>query len=91
MRFSKRAEKSTLLAQTQGQEAAYASLVSSKNDEISKNRSEQATANAAAAKKYSANNLASGGSSCEFTQHWCNAAQDSLVDRWGKVRRDCSI
>jgi surface antigen len=87
---AKEAEKSTLLAQTQGQEAAYASLVSSKNDEISKNRSEQAAANAAAAKKYSANNLASGGSSCGgYPALWCNAAQDSLVDRWGMYNREC--
>lgn len=83
---AKEAEQAQLLAQTQNQESAYQSLIGQANDQIAKQRADQAAANAKA--NYS--NLASGGSACGgYPAVWCNAPLDSLVDNWGMYNREC--
>ncbi len=86
----KEADQAQLVAATQNQESAYQSLISSKNAEIAAQRANQAAANAAAARTYNANNLTSGGSACGgYPALWCNSAQDSMVDYWGMLNREC--
>lgn len=83
---AKEAEQANLLAATQNQEAAYQSLIGQANDQIAKQRADQAAANARA----NYNNLVSGGSSCGgYPAVWCNAPLDSLVDNWGMYNREC--
>lgn len=83
---AKEAEQAQLLAATQNQESAYQSLIGQANDQIAKQRADQAAANARA--NYS--NLASGGSACGgYPAVWCNAPLDSLVDNWGMYNREC--
>ena len=87
---AKEAEQAQVLAATQGQEAAYQNLIGQKNSQISELRAQQAAANAANARRYSANNLTSGGSACGgYPAIWCNSPQDSLVDNWGMYNREC--
>jgi surface antigen len=87
---AKQNEQATLLAQTQGSEANYNTLIGQQNAQISNLRAQQAAANAAAAQTYSVSGLMSGGS-CGggYPSVWCNAPQDSLVDNWGMYNREC--
>ncbi len=85
----KEAEQASLLATTQGQEAAYQSLISEKNSELSSLRAAQAAANSrfVSGGNYSAGNgPACGGG---YPGIWCNAPMDSLVDDWGMYNRQC--
>ena len=87
---AKEAEQAALLAETQGQEANYNNIIGQKNSQIDSLRSQQAAANAAAARTYSVSNLTSGGSRCGgYPAVWCNSIQDSLVDNWGMYNREC--
>ncbi len=87
---AKEAEQAKLLADTQGQEAAYQQLSSDRNSQISSLRAQQAAAMAAAAAAAGASNIgygAPGGGG--YPAIWANAPQDSLVDTWGLYNREC--
>lgn len=78
------AEKNTLLAQTQGQEAAYQALVGQKNSEISNLQAQQRAANARFIPS-------GGGPPCGggYPGLWCNAPMNTYVDTWGMYSRQC--
>lgn len=78
------AEKNTLLAQTQGQEAAYQSIVGQKNSEIENLRIQQRAQNL----KFggSANFQPRGGG---YPSYWADPPMDSIVDDWGMYNREC--
>ncbi len=77
-------EKNTLLAQTQGQEAAYQNIVGQKNSEIETLRAQQRAQNL----KFggSANFQPRGGG---YPSYWADPPLDSLVDDWGMYNREC--
>lgn len=77
------AEKNTLLAQTQGQEAAYQAIVGQKNSEIENLREQQRAANSRF--------IAGSGPACGggYPGIYCNAPMDSIVDKWGMYNREC--
>lgn len=82
---SKEAEQASLLAQTQGEEAAYQSLIGSKNSQISGLRAEQAAANARFIGPAGSGPACGGG----YPAIWCNVPMDSTVDNWGMYNREC--
>lgn len=86
---AKEAEQANLLAQTQGQEAAYQNLIGAKNSEISSLREQQRIANA---RFISGGSYAAGsGPACGggYPGRWCNVPMDSVVDDWGMYNREC--
>lgn len=86
---AKEAEQARLLAETQGQEAAYQNMIGSKNSEISNLRAQQAAANARfiSGGSYSAGSgPACGGG---YPGRWCNVPMDTVVDDWGMYNREC--
>jgi|JI10StandDraft_1071094.scaffolds.fasta_scaffold49422_2 surface antigen len=86
---AKEAEQSKLVADTRGEEAAYQNLIATKNSEISSLRDQQAAANLAAATTYDVSGLVAGAGCGGYPALWCNAAQDTLVDKWGMYNREC--
>lgn len=87
---AKEAEQAKLLADTQGQEAAYQSLMSERNGQINNLRSQQAAEMAAAARAsggWGIGNGSVGGGG--YPGIWAYAEQDSLVDNWGLYNREC--
>lgn len=83
---AKETEQAQLLVATQNQESAYQSLIGQASDQISKQRADQAAANARA----NFSGLVSGGSGCGgYPAVWCNSPLDSLVDNWGMYNREC--
>ena len=87
----KQAEQARLLSETQGNEAAYQNLISTKTGEISALKAQQArqaAANAAKASQYGVVPGASSGSG-GYPSVWANAPQDSIVDNWGMYNREC--
>jgi peptidoglycan hydrolase CwlO-like protein len=82
---AKEAEQANLLAQTQGQEAAYQSLIGAKNTEISGLRAQQRAANAALGGRAVAGDPNKGG----YPAYLANAPHDALVDPWGMYNREC--
>lgn len=86
---AKEAEQARLLAETQGQEAAYQNMIGVKSSEISDLRAQQAAANARfiSGGSYAAGNgPACGGG---YPGRWCNAPMDTIVDDWGMYNREC--
>ena len=81
----KEAEQANLLAATQGQEAAYQSMIGAKNSEISNLRAQQRAANAALGGRAVAGDPAKGG----YPAYLANAPHDALVDPWGMYNREC--
>ena len=87
---AKEAEQAKLLADTQGQEAAYQQLSSKRNAEINSLRDQQAAAMAAAATASGAGSIGGGvAGGGGYPGIWANAPQDSLVDNWGLYNREC--
>lgn len=87
---AKESEQAKLLADTQGQEAAYQQLSNDRNSQISSLRSQQAAAMAAAAASAGASNIGNGANGGGgYPAIWANAPQDSLVDTWGLYNREC--
>lgn len=79
-------EKNTILAQTQGQEQAYQSIVGQKNSEIESLRAQQRAANLRwAGGSVNFGPACAGG----YPGVWCNAPMDSMVDDWGMYNREC--
>jgi surface antigen len=87
---AKEAEQAKLLADTQGQEAAYQQLSSERNSQISALRDQQAAAMAAAAAASGASNIGGGTvGGGGYPGVWAYAEQDTLVDNWGLYNREC--
>jgi surface antigen/uncharacterized protein (UPF0335 family) len=76
-------EKANLLAQTQGQEANYQTMVGQKNSQITTLRQQQRAANSRF--------IAGSGPACGggYPGIWCNVPMDSVADRWGMYNREC--
>jgi surface antigen len=81
------AEQANLLAQTQGQEAAYQQIIGDKNSQVSGLRAQQAAAN----RKLSGGATVTAGDPSRggYPNSWYNAPQDSLIDTWGMYNREC--
>jgi len=81
---TKEAEQATLLAQTQGQEAAYENLAKQKNSQAADLRAAQALANL----KWGGmvNYQPAGGG---YPAAWANAPLDAYTDDWGMYTREC--
>ncbi len=87
---SKEAEQAKLLADTQGQEAAYQQLSSQRNAQVNSLHAQQAAELAARARSTGGGySVSSDGSNGGYPSLWANAAQDSLVDSWGMYNREC--
>lgn len=82
---AKEAEQVSLLAETQGQEAAYQSMIGQKNSQISNLRAEQAAANARFIGSAGSGPACGGG----YPRQWCNTPMDTIVDNWGMYNREC--
>lgn len=84
--IAKEVEQANLLAQTQGQEAAYQQLSKEKNSQISVLRAQQIAANQ---RNVRGNVVAGDPGRGGYPSVWHNAPQDSLVDNWGMYNREC--
>ncbi|HET9411560.1 MAG TPA: CHAP domain-containing protein [Candidatus Saccharimonadales bacterium] len=81
---AKQQEQSNLLAQTQGQEAAYQQIAASKNSQIATLRAQQAAANL----KWGGNvNFQPRGGG--YPSYWADPPMDSIVDDWLMYNREC--
>ncbi|HSE61016.1 MAG TPA: CHAP domain-containing protein [Candidatus Saccharimonadales bacterium] len=80
----KQSEQQTLLAQTQGQEAAYQQLAASRNDRIRQLRLEQAAANAKWGGSVSYEPRGGG-----YPSYWADIPMDSTLDNWLMYNREC--
>lgn len=81
---AKEAEQANLLAQTQGEEAAYQQLSSERNSRIAELRAQQAAANL----KWGGNvtyQPRGGG----YPSYWADIPMDSTIDDWGMYNREC--
>lgn len=78
-------QQANLLAETQGQEAAYQNLIGQNNSQISSLRAQQRAANAALGGSVVAGDPSHGG----YPNKWANAPQDSTYDNWGMYNREC--
>ncbi|MGH7196258.1 MAG: CHAP domain-containing protein [Candidatus Saccharimonadales bacterium] len=83
----KSAEQANLLAQTQGQEAAYQKLASQRNSRIAELVAQQKAANLRWGGNISYGPNCGGGYSGPW--NWCNAPLDAYVDKWGMYTREC--
>jgi peptidoglycan hydrolase CwlO-like protein len=84
---AKEAEQALLLAQTQGQEAAYQAMTAQSNDQIKNLREEQRRANLRWGGNVAYGPACGGGYSGPW--NWCNAPLDAYVDNWGMYTREC--
>lgn len=82
-------EQQALLAKTQGDEAAYQAQITQGTAQINSLLAQQATANAAASKRYSASVGAGSSNHHGYPDSWSSAPQDSMVDSWGMYNREC--
>jgi peptidoglycan DL-endopeptidase CwlO len=80
----KQSEQANLLAQTQGQEAAYQQLATQRNDRIKQLRMEQAAANA----KWGGN-VAYQPRGGGYPSYWADPSMDSTLDNWLMYNREC--
>lgn len=81
---AKQQESANLLAQTQGQEAAYQQLASQKNSQISTLRAQQAAANLKWGGNVSYQPRGGG-----YPSYWNDIPMDSTIDNWGMYNREC--
>lgn len=88
---AKETESQNILAQTQGEEAAYQQMSASKNAEITKLQAQQAAELAARAKTYGGgySSLPGDGSRGGYPSQWANAPMNAYVDNWGMYTRQC--
>jgi peptidoglycan DL-endopeptidase CwlO len=84
---AKESEQALLLAQTQGQEAAYQAMTAQSNDQIKNLREEQRRANLQWGGNVAYGPACGGGYSGPW--NWCNAPLDAYVDNWGMYTREC--
>lgn len=88
--ISKETEQQTLLAQTNGQEAAYQQLSTDKQNEANRLVKEQIASNMSAARRGNSQTLVSdvaGGGG--YPGAWGNAPQDTVIDDWALFNREC--
>jgi peptidoglycan DL-endopeptidase CwlO len=81
---NKQQEQSNLLAQTQGQEAAYQQLATQKNAQITSLRAAQAAANLKWGGNVSYEPRGGG-----YPSYWADIPMDSTIDNWGMYNREC--
>ena len=87
---AKEAEQAKLLADTQGQEAAYQQLSSERNSQINSLRQQQAAAMAAASRASGISSIGGGSvGGGGYPGTWAYAEQDTIVDNWGLYNREC--
>jgi surface antigen len=79
-------EAQQLLADTRGQESAYAQQAAANNAHASELRAQQAAILAATFGGHASGGAACGGG---YPGKWCNAPQDTLIDTWGMYNREC--
>jgi len=84
---AKESEQALLLAQTQGQEAAYQNMVTTSNSQINDLRAQQRAANLKWGGNIAYGPACGGGYSGPWD--WCNAPLDAYVDNWGMYTREC--
>lgn len=82
---STQAQQSHMLAYTQSQKAAYDQKIKNNNTEIASLRAAQAAANRALGGAATAGDPGHGG----YPAYLDNAIEDSLVDPWGMLNREC--
>ncbi|HET7630651.1 MAG TPA: CHAP domain-containing protein [Candidatus Saccharimonadales bacterium] len=82
---AKRAERNRLLAETQGKEAQYQSLIKHSKAKIADLRAQQIAANARFFGAAGHGPACGGG----YPGRWCNLAKDSVIDDWGMFNREC--
>lgn len=85
---AKEQEQAVLLAQTQGQEAAYQNMVKQTNSQVNALREEQRRANLRWGGNVSFGPACAGGYSGPW--NWCNMPLDYYVDNWGMYSRECT-
>jgi surface antigen len=81
---TQQAQQRQLLAETQGQESAYQSLVAQNNQKL------QGVIAARAAAIQSGDLKVSGGGCGSYPDNWCHAAQDSVNTIYGYPNRECT-
>lgn len=88
---NKQNEQQELLNATKGEEAAYQSLITENDTEISKLRKQQAAELASRARRYGGNyvDLPGDGSRGGYPSLWANAPLDAYIDYWGMYTREC--
>lgn len=84
---AKEQEQAILLAQTQGQEAAYQNMVSQSKSQIAALREQQRLANLRWGGNINYGPACGGGYSGPWD--WCNKPLDYYVDNWGMYSREC--
>lgn len=78
-------KQNQLLAYNQGQQDAYNQQISANSSQIDQLRQEQIAANARFIGGGGGGPACGGG----YPGVWCNAPQDSIIDRWGMYNREC--
>ncbi|MFZ1258703.1 MAG: CHAP domain-containing protein [Candidatus Saccharimonas sp.] len=88
---AKEAEQAKLLADTQGQEAIFQSMVGERNSQINSLKEQQAQEIRSRLQQFGGGGSAVPGDSGRggYPNYLANAAQDSLVDPWGMYNREC--
>lgn len=88
---AKEGEQQQLLAQTNGEEAAYQRLASQRTAEVDQLRAQQAALLASRARSVGGNylSLPGDGSRGGYPSLWANAPMNSYVDDWGMYTRQC--
>ncbi len=82
---SEESQQTQLLAYTEGQKAAYDQQIKANNAEIGNLRAQQAAANRSLGGNLVAGDPGHGG----YPGYLDNASQDSLLDPWGMLNREC--
>lgn len=86
----KEQEQQSLLAQTNGQEQAYQTMIRDKQAQTTKLIAEQVSLNQQAALRSNSQVLESGTvGGGGYPGVWANAPRDTLVDSWGLYNREC--
>lgn len=84
-----RAAQQSLLTYNQAQQDAYTTQMKQNNAKISQLRAEQAAANRRLSSSGGGTIIAGDPGRGGYPAVYANAAQDSLVDRWGMYNREC--
>lgn len=79
------AQQANLLSYNESQQAAYNSQIQANNSKVAQLRSAQAAANRQLGGGVTAGDPGHGG----YPAIYDNAAQDSMIDRWGMYNREC--
>lgn len=83
---AQQAQQANLLAQTQGQESKYQAIASANNARAAELNRQQAAILASTFGGHASGGAACGGG---YPSNYCNAPQDTIIDRWGMYNREC--